>query len=1407
MALPTFDEVVKKKKKSGLPTFDEVIRNEPVKPKEVTKSSSKLPSFDEVIKRESTYPKELITPNNFKQTFSTNADRMAKEQTYKPVAKEDSLLDKSVNVAKSVGRGLVDFKTKLEDSTSIGLTNYLDKKIMNSGILPDEISQKYLADMERAESSVGGKIGEFAGYIAPGAAIDKAVVKLGGKALKKISPVVGVIVRGSAAGGVEAALQETGDVAFRGKEFNPLNVAIGTGAGGVLGWAMPLVGAGARKLIDKYRGAKPQPTTPTLALPEPKQRGNMNQAVTDDVITPEYTFKLDKPSDNLVAQAKNMDEARADLSTLDEEIRTLNIKQSEAVNDQFKLLSEQLKNREGTVPKGVIKDAEGYVTGNTKGFSKNPEWYQEYYAQYGKVPNRRELYAIAKKQVEEGYVDGGVQIPSWKAQNQYDETVEALTGVRDQISKTLAERTNNVTDATLKSDVMKVEQPIKGVERVKPTTTDITKQVDDIPSGVFPEPVKADAVKQGWFDRLFGEQAVGITAGARSGENLIDTHIVNRTKERASLVQQGGEIVSKVEQELIDKFAPFRQIDKDTYNAAMDSTRANNLANITIKDKFVDLEGNVIGKSLKNVYENVPRGQKYLADRYTIMRDAVSRMERGMKVYGDEAWFPKSAEEATEMLTKLEERNPWLVQFGKDWNGFNANRQNLWVESGIASKELIDTLRYTNPNYAPMQRQQTRGSLRSRLNSGKSGFSGQKAPIKRALGSSKKIIDPVQSMIESTGTSYNAMLRNRAMVKMYGAVLKDPDKFRGILDIVEETAEMKKLSLDEINEILREEGPEGVIGKLNGELDAIFKQSKQVSNKDDAIVTVMVKGSPVKMRVGEPSLLKAIEGIAPEQLGVALSIANVISKAIKQSATGMLAPVQGAKLAFRDIPIAFMQSKDKKRFVFDISHAFVSQIGDWLPDFVPGANKLGNLSRQYYRAGGGYEAYLKGDSTIRAVSSDITRDPILSGRNLWKTAKKVNPLKPLKGFGDGLENLPRITAFAAEMRKNRWKRDPESVRSAVDAGREATVNWSRRGAKGAGIEAVLPYSSAAVNGTYRLVKRFKEQPISATLLIMGIAGAKIASYEKFKDDPDYQQRSKWEKGIPISKDKNGKFITQPVEPTEAFIADQLLHFYKWAKDGEKAPGAKEIFREGTDALLPKYAAGPLASFATEGVPFDPRAGLDATTGGSVMEPINAAISGRNFFGGDIVPREYQDLSTDLQYDSTTSAAGKWAAENLNIDAFTFDYLGEKFGGDIAKIGLPMTSDVGKSDPTGNLWDETLTRLKLLEDPVMKNRISNDFYTRSEAVTQAKAANLRKDIPLPKWYQDAYDDVTSTKKGSITSRVQGLNARKKETERSINLNAKERADQLRDIQREINLLRIEGIKRMEELGVPKNGIRN
>lgn len=1215
---------------------------------------------------------------------------------------------------------------------------------------------------------------------------------------------------GAIQGGVISGVRGETDV----KEL-ARNIGLGAALGGVGDVAISGIGQGARAIIKKYSTPTTQVAQNTLSLPAPKQRGNVNNAVTDDVITNEYTFGLPDANPQTTARISNVSEGRADLRVIDDEIRKLQADYDRAILEEFENLRTSLKNRQGVQQGNIQTNELGEVVGRSGRISNNPRWYQEFYATNNKVPNQRELYALAKKHVDEGFNDDMGAVPGWVEVSGYRESMDALQGVRETLSQSIQELdpSLNVTGLPLRESVLsfdasnKVKRQTSNTDKIAPN---FNRQVDTpnvvnkvAPTTELTVPKQVEAPKESWFEKLFGRSGVGIKAGNTNAKELIDTHVTRYGKEQAPVIERVKDAASIAEQDYIDKFAPFKAISNETYDSAMDSTRANNLANVTIKDKFVDLDGNVKGNSLKDVYSLVPRGQKDIADRYLIMRDAVDRMDRGIKVYGDQPWFPKTSQEAAEMVRQLEIKNPWLKNFGEEWNQFNRNRQDLWVESGLVPQDLIDTLRTTNPNYTPMQRQMPNTSLKNVMRGNSKDFSGQKAPIKRAVGSSRKIIEPAQSMINSTANSYHAMMRNRAMQKLYEAVVSDPEKYRGIIEIVDEGDTAKQATLSKINQVINDDGLDGLADMLNNEIDSLFTKAKQASAKPtDNHVTVMINGQPVKMNVQEKSLLRAIEGVSPERLEGILRIADVLSRGVKTAATGALAPLQGTKLFVRDTPIAFAQSKDKVRFLGDISHAMISQIADWLPEFVPGAQNLGKLAREYYRAGGGYEQYLRGDSRIRAAASDITRDPLLSGRNILKQVKKTQlGLRPFKELGDAFENIPRIAAFQAAMRKSGWVRDEATIRNALNEAREATVNWSRKGAKGQQIESVLPYSNAAVQGTYRMAKFLKEQPVSALGLMTAITGATIASYEQLKDDPDYKNRSKYAKGIVVGKRDDGKFITIPVEPTYQYIADQVLNFYKWAKDNEQLPSATESIQEGLDAYTPKYIAGPASLLTAEGNGSNRfQTGVANTLGGSSLEPLVAISTGKNYFGGDIIPKEYQSNSTAFQQNETTSAAANWAAENLGMDAFTFDYLGQKFGGDLAKVLLPMTSDVGKGDPTGNIVDETLARLQLLEDPVMKNNLSNEYYKYANKVTQAKADSSRAETPLPDWYDTVYNQVTSTKKGSVASQISELNKQKKEVQRNLSLTAKQRSEQLRNVQTQINLLRIEGIRIMEQAGV-------
>lgn len=130
------------------------------------------------------------------------------------------------------------------DTATFGLTRKLDKVVDDTAIKlgDDPESIKRMADRrEELRDTTTGKVGEFAGYFVPGAAIDRAVVTVGGAALKSLPKITQGLVRGSVAGTLDSAAQEAGDVAFREGEFDPLNVALGTGLGGALGAAVPAV--------------------------------------------------------------------------------------------------------------------------------------------------------------------------------------------------------------------------------------------------------------------------------------------------------------------------------------------------------------------------------------------------------------------------------------------------------------------------------------------------------------------------------------------------------------------------------------------------------------------------------------------------------------------------------------------------------------------------------------------------------------------------------------------------------------------------------------------------------------------------------------------------------------------------------------------------------------------------------------------------------------------------------------------------------------------------------------------------------------------------------------------------------------------------------------------------------------
>lgn len=890
-------------------------------------------------------------------------------------------------------------------------------------------------------------------------------------------------------------------------------------------------------------------------------------------------------------------------------------------------------------------------------------------------------------------------------------------------------------------------------------------------------------IKVPFFMRLFGEENLGFTPfGSKKSGRMVSTEqqiVSNPLKSNISgAIDTAKQAARSTYQNTVDYLSPLKTINRKTYETAMDASRANNIANTIIRDKFVDLEGNVIGNSLDEIMKNT-RGLGKKVDDYLVLRHAVTRLGRGERVYDDA--LNMTADKAAQQVADLEKRYPQLAEVGKMWDEFNTNLLDSGVREGLISQAARDAMREANPNYAAMRRQFSLGEKMAQPKWGGNGssFSGQKAPIKEVspTGSTRKIVSPLRSAIEQVYAWKNAELRNRTMQEIVNAIQLDPQGMEGIATIVKKPT----TSYKNLDDALREGGSEEFLELLDNDFKSLFKKS---GTGEENIVRAMVNGNPVYVQVHNPEAVKALLGLGNEQSGFVLKAMQTLSNATKRGATGLLAPMFAVKSVTADTVQAMIQSPNAlKHIAVDLPHAIISALVETIPasigSKVPGIKSLRKLAEDFRRSGGEYSALLRGDRKLNTAVGSLRRDPFLSPQGVAKGVKASikAPFKVLEKVSDISENANRMAAFRRAMAGK--ERTPENVRKAINAAREATTNYSRKGALANQTEAFIPYSNAAVQGIYRMGKAFVKNPVK-TIAGLGtlVIAPKLYEYAKFNDDPDYQNipaRVRY-RNIIIGKNSDGTFNMLPMPPEYeafgAFLTDVL---------NDVVNNDPEAFKGSSDALVnaftPPIVSG-LAQGLTQGGGFEQslKGGINAT----VAAPAVAIAGNQSFTGAPIVPKRLEGNSAEFQYDERTSEPAKWLGKKLGMAPLKVDYLLRSYGGDPARLVLPLTSDAGGGTPRNTLLKNFIV------DPVFTNNLSNDYYTAKDAFTQAKNDFEDFGKPLPAWYtEEGYKLINSQAKGSASKKLTALNAEKRTINGSTLMNRFQKAEKLRELQAKIN----------------------
>lgn len=935
------------------------------------------------------------------------------------------------------------------------------------------------------------------------------------------------------------------------------------------------------------------------------------------------------------------------------------------------------------------------------------------------------------------------------------------------------------------------EAPVPDVPTTQP------KQADEVATAQE----SAQPMKGHWFTNLFGDVGVGITpfgSNKRIGSKPLTTKdaIVKKSikNDKDGISDEIAARARATYHNFVDALSPLKKIGDETYETALDAARASNIANNIVGKDFVTPEGVRIGDGLETIFKKVARGRDADFIDYLVLRDAETRVAHGERVYDESLGM--TPEKIRQRIESYDQRTPEFAAIAKDWDAFTKNlRDTFGLKEGLLNEAQIKAMEASRPFYTPMRRQFKRSEKPGRKwiqNSSGTSFSGQKAPIKKVspTGSVRGIVDPRKTMIEAVGSWTNAAMRNRAMQQLVKKITENPESMRGIAEIVPETAEATKKSLDDINDVLKNDGIEGLLEKLNGEYDLAFKKGAQLGG-DENIVRAMINGNPVKIRVHDPEVVKALTSMSPQQSGIIVDLLTMFSNATKRGATGALAPLFAARSVTVDLVQALIQSKNPARHSVDLVHAIFSSIGDKLN--IPG---LRNLAQEFRQSGGEYSAALRGERQLNKGLGRLRRDPILSARNLGRQALRgaAAPFKLGEAISDVSENINRIAAYKGSMRRLGGERTPENVRKAIGEAREITTNFSRKGALSKELEALFPYQNAAVQGTYRIMKSFKDNPVKTTSAVFALAIApKMMEYFQFHDDPDYQKLPARERmrNLIISKNEDGTFLKIPMEPAYNSFGEMTIETLRYLRDNDP-----QAFKGTLDALAQAWTP-PLITGALQGA--TQGTGIEGSIGGTLNSMSPAPIFGttynQSFTGAPIVPQRLQDRSAKNQFDERTSGPAKWLGDKLGLAPMKIDYLLRAYGGDPARLLLPLTSEMG-AGTTRN----TLLR-NFIVDPELTNTLSDDFYSAQERFINAKADQEVGD-PLPAWYTEELDKlVASRAKGSPYRRITDLNAAKREVSGNRGLSAEEKAKQLRDIQAQINEIYLDVNSKLRAAGVP------
>lgn len=443
----------------------------------------------------------------------------------------------------------------------------------------------------------------------------------------------------------------------------------------------------------------------------------------------------------------------------------------------------------------------------------------------------------------------------------------------------------------------------------------------------------------------------------------------------------------------------------------------------------------------------------------------------------------------------------------------------MLVKEGMLTAKAYHTMRKMYPHYIPFFRDMSDVGMQSFLSGGK-GFIDVSSPVKRLKGSTRDIIDPLESIIKNTFQFYNAIERNH--VGRTFAKLADK---KGVGQIVE---------------------------RVKGD-----------KAKTDNTFNVWENGKNVTYET-TPELIETMRMLDKEQSNMIMKILSYPASWLRAGAT--LSPEFILRNPVRDMIGAAIYSK----------HGFIPVVDTFkgLALYL----KKGQTFWEYKKSGAAHAAMVSLD---RDYLGGQLRDIMKRESKFTKLIK--NPIEALRAMSEATEMATRLAEYDNARKGytgvgNRLfgkERNPLSAQEAALESRDITLDFSRRGTHTKKANQVIAFFNATIQGADKMARAFKEDPRGMTVKTMlYITLPSVMLWYMNKDDERYQELPQWEKDTfwIISGKENMYRIPKPFEAGVLFGTsfERMLQYMDDAKNNRKSVGFKGFGDRVFDSLAPSF---------------------------------------------------------------------------------------------------------------------------------------------------------------------------------------------------------------------------------------------